>query len=323
MSYTAASPLAWILFNAFVLALLALDLGVFHRKAHEVRPREALIWTFVWIALATLFGLGVYLKLGTEPALQYFTGYVIEKALSVDNIFVFIVILSAFAVPPKLQHRVLFWGVLGALVLRTVFILAGAALIERFSWLMYVLGAFLIFTGIRLLIQREEEVHPERNPLFRLFKKLVPTVSGYREGHFFVRENGRRFATPLFAVLVAIEATDVVFAVDSIPAIFAVTTDPFLVYTSNVFAILGLRSLYFALAGMMDKFHYLKVGLALVLAFVGTKMAIGGFVHVPVVVSLVVVVVLLGGSVVASLVHRPRGAGAKGIAPGRSEARPS
>jgi tellurite resistance protein TerC len=297
------TPGLWIGFTMFVLTMLALDLGVFHRKAHDVRIREALIWTAVWVSLSLVFNLGVYLWFGSERALEFLTGYVIEKALSVDNIFVFIVVFSAFAVPTKLQHRVLFWGILGALIMRAVFIVLGAALLARFHWVIYIFGAFLVFTGIKLLLQRGDQVHPERNPIFRLFKRFVPSVDGYREGRFVVVENGKRYATPLLLVLVAIEATDLVFAVDSIPAIFAVTTDPFIVYTSNIFAILGLRALYFALAGMMAKFHYLKVGLSLVLVFVGAKMLLAGVYKVPIAVSLGFIVALLGGSVVASLLR--------------------
>jgi tellurite resistance protein TerC len=299
------SPALWIGFTVFVLALLVLDLGVFHRKAHEVRVREALIWTVIWISLALLFNLGVYHWFGAERALEFTTGYVIEKALSVDNIFVFVVVFQVFAVPKHLQHRVLFWGILGALILRATFIVLGAALLQRFHWVGYVFGAFLVLTGIKLLVQREGEVHPERNPLFKLFRRLVPTISDYREGRFTVTEGGKRYATPLLLVLVAIEASDIVFAVDSIPAIFAVTTDPFIVFTSNIFAILGLRALYFALAGMMEKFHYLKVGLSLVLAFVGTKMLLAGVYKIPMLASLGVIAALLGAAVVASLLRRP------------------
>jgi tellurite resistance protein TerC len=299
------SPALWVGFTAFVLAMLALDLGVFHRKAHEVRVREALIWTAAWVSLSLVFNLGVYFWFGSERALEFLSGYVIEKALSVDNIFVFIFVFSAFAVPAKLQHRVLFWGILGALALRAVFIVLGAALLERFHWAIYVFGAFLVFTGIKLLVQRGDEVHPERNPLFRLFRRFVPSVGEYRGGRFTVVEAGKRYATPLLLVLVAIEATDIVFAVDSIPAIFAVTTDPFIVYTSNIFAILGLRALYFALAGMMGKFQYLKIGLSVVLVFVGAKMLLAGLYKIPILTSLVVIVAVLAGSLAASLLRRP------------------
>ena len=299
------TPWLWAGFTVFVLAMLVLDLGVFSRKAHVVSVREALIWTGVWISLSLVFNLGVYFWFGSDRALEFLTGYVIEKALSVDNIFVFIVVFSVFAVPAKLQHRVLLWGILGALVMRALFIVLGAALLHKFHWISYLFGAFLVFTGIKLLVQRAGEVHPERNPLFRLFRRFVPSVSDYHGGHFTVREAGKRYATPLLLVLVAIEATDIVFAVDSIPAIFAVTTDPFIVYTSNIFAILGLRALYFALAGMMGKFHYLKVGLSLVLAFVGVKMLIAGFYKIPIWASLGAIAVLLGGSIVASLLRPP------------------
>ncbi|OIP31128.1 MAG: hypothetical protein AUK47_23165 [Deltaproteobacteria bacterium CG2_30_63_29] len=299
------SPSLWIGFTLFVLAMLALDLGVFHRKTHEISIREALAWTGVWIGLALIFSGGVYYWFGSERALEFLAGYVIEKALSVDNIFVFMVIFSTFAVPAMLQHRVLLWGILGALVLRAVFIVLGAALLQQFHWVIYVFGVFLVFTGFKLLVQKNEEVHPERNPLFRLFRRLVPSVGEYREGFFTVVENGKRYATPLLLVLVAIETTDIVFAVDSIPAIFAVTKDPFIVYTSNIFAILGLRALYFALAGMMGKFHYLKLGLSFVLVFVGVKMLLAGVFKIPIWLSLTVIVALLAGSIAASLLRRP------------------
>jgi tellurite resistance protein TerC len=299
------TPFLWIGFTLFVLAMLALDLGVFHRTAHSVSVREALVWTAVWITLALGFNVGVYFWFGAQRAFEFLTGYVIEKALSVDNIFVFLVVFSAFAVPATLQHRVLFWGILGALVMRAIFIVLGAALLQRFHWVIYIFGAFLVFTGIKLLRQRSEEVHPERNLLFRLFRRCVPAVHDYRGGHFVVVEAGRRYATPLLLVLVAIEATDLVFAVDSIPAIFAVTQDPFIVYTSNIFAILGLRALYFALAGMMGKFHYLKVGLAFVLVFVGVKMLLAGVYHIPILASLGVIVTLLAGAIVASQLFPP------------------
>lgn len=298
------SPALWGGFTLFVLAMLALDLGVFHRKAHEVSVREALAWTAVWISLALLFNVGVYIGFGPTHALEFLTGYVIEKALSVDNIFVFIVVFSAFAVPARLQHRVLFWGILGALVMRAIFIVLGAALLQKFHWVIYLFGAFLVFTGIKLLLQRGKEVHPERNPLFRAFRRFVPSVGHYRGDHFTVVEDGKRYATPLLLVLVAIESTDIVFALDSIPAIFAVTRDPFIVYTSNIFAILGLRALFFALAGMMGKFHYLTVGLSLVLVFVGVKMLVSGAYKIPILVSLGVIVGLLVGSIAASLLRK-------------------
>ena len=296
----------WIGFNLFVLAMLALDLGVFHRKAHVVSFKESMTWTVVWVVLALLFNAGIWHFSGSQKALEFFTGYVIEKSLSVDNVFVFAMLFSYFAVPPIFQHKVLFWGVLGALVMRAAMIALGAALIAKFSWIIYVFGAFLILTGIKMVLKREEEIHPERNPVVRLFKKLMPVTADYRGDRFFVVENGLRHATPLFVVLLLVEFSDLIFAVDSIPAIFAVTTDPFIVYTSNVFAILGLRSLYFALAGVMDKFHYLKIGLGVVLSFVGVKMMLA---HSPykidTLVSLAVVIGILALSVVAS-VMRPR-----------------
>ncbi len=300
------TPALWLGFNLFVVVMLALDLGVFHRKAHDVRAREALIWTGVWIALALAFGVGVYVWFGWERALEFLTGYLIEKALSVDNLFVFLVVFSYFSVPAKLQHRVLLWGIVGALLMRAAFIIAGAALLQRFHWVIYVFGAFLVITGVKLLVQKNAEVHPERNPILRLFRRFVPAVDDYRGSKFIVREAGGWRATPLLMVLVVIEATDIVFAVDSIPAIFAVTEDPFIVYTSNIFAILGLRALYFALAAVMGRFHYLKYGLGLVLAFVGTKMVIVDLYKIPIVVSLAVVAGLLAGSVVVSLVRPPK-----------------
>jgi tellurite resistance protein TerC len=296
----------WIGFNVFVLLMLALDLGVFHRKAHVVTFKESITWTVVWITLALVFNFGVYHYMGAEKGLEFFTGYVIEKSLSVDNVFVFALLFSYFAVPLLYQHKVLFWGILGALIMRAIMIFLGAALIERFTWIIYVFGAFLILTGIKMIVKREEEIHPERNPLVRWFKKLMPVTNDYRGDKFFVRENGVRMATPLFIVLLLVEFSDLIFAVDSIPAIFAVTKDPFIVYTSNVFAILGLRSLYFALAGVMDKFHYLKIGLGVVLTFVGVKMLLG---HtewkIDTHVSLGVIVVVLAASIVVSLL-RPR-----------------
>ncbi len=296
----------WVGFNAFVLAMLALDLGVFHRKAHIVSFRESITWTMVWVALALVFNSVIWHFYGSQKALEFFTGYLIEKSLSVDNVFVFALLFSYFAVPPTYQHKVLFWGILGALVMRAIMIAAGAALIVKFTWIVYVFGAFLILTGVKMIVKREEEIHPERNPVVRWFKKLMPVTATYREGRFFVTEHGRRWATPLFVVLLLVEFSDLIFAVDSIPAIFAVTTDPFIVYTSNVFAILGLRSLYFALAGVMDKFHYLKIGLGVVLAFVGVKMLLAHTAwKIPTLPSLGVVVSILAVSVVVSLI-RPK-----------------
>jgi len=297
-----ASPLLWSAFSLLVIGMLALDLGVFHRQAHEVRAREALAWTTVWIVLSLVFNAAIYKWFGSERALEFLTGYVIEKALSVDNVFVFVVLFSTFAVPKEYQHRVLFYGILGAVIMRGIFIAAGAALLHRFHWIMYVFGAILVITGVKLLFQSDDEVHPERNPIFRLARRVIPAVPEYHGQNFTTMVNGKRVATPLLIVLIAIEATDVVFAVDSIPAIFAVTTDPFIVYTSNIFAILGLRALYFLLAGVMDKFHLLKAGLALVLGFVGTKMLIADVYKIPIVLSLAVIAGLLVGAVVLSLV---------------------
>ena len=314
----------WVGFNVFVLALLALDLGVFHRKAHAVSVREATIWSVVWISLSMLFNLGIYFfwhdlapsspYSNGDAALAFFTGYLIEKSLSVDNIFVFVLIFSYFSVRPKYQHRVLFWGILGALMMRAALILVGAALIKEFHWVIWIFGAFLIFTGIRMAFHKGEELHPEGNPLVKLLKRFMPVTRDYRGARFFVREGGKLLATPLLLVLLIVESTDLVFAVDSIPAIFAVTEDPFIVYTSNVFAILGLRSLYFLLAGVMHKFHYLKLGLAVVLTFVGLKMlmpelselATGTAYTIPTLLSLGVVAAILAVAVAASLLRARR-----------------
>jgi tellurite resistance protein TerC len=303
---TIGSPALWFGFIAFVLAMLAIDLGVFHRKAHEVSLKEAGAWSAVWVALALAFNAGVYAWFGPERALEFTTGYLIEKALAVDNIFVFVVIFSAFAIPTIYQHRILFWGVLGALVMRAVFILVGGAMLQRFHWTLYLFGAILAITGVKLLFQRHQELHPERNPLVRAFQRLFPVTHELEGDRFTVVRAGRRYATPLLLALVAVEVTDLVFAVDSIPAIFAVTRDPFIVFTSNIFAILGLRSLYFLLAGVITRFVYLKVGLALVLVFVGAKMLLVDLYKVPIGVSLGVIAALLGLSVIASLLATPR-----------------
>jgi tellurite resistance protein TerC len=313
------TPALWVGFIVFVLAMLAFDLGIFHRKAHAVSMREALVWTVVWIGLALVFNVGVYVWFGPVHALEFLTGYLIEKALSVDNLFVFLVLFSYFAVPARLQHKVLFWGILGALVMRALFIVAGTALIVKFHWAIYVFGGFLVFTGIKLLVHSDVEVHPERNPVLKLFRRVVRTVSNYRGNKFVVKEAGLWYATPLLMVLVVVEATDIVFAVDSIPAIFAITTDPFIVFTSNIFAILGLRSLYFLLAGMIGKFRYLKVGLGLVLAFVGVKMLLVDIIKVPIILSLGIVGSLLGLSVVASLLFPAKGSTIKPSTPDESE----
>jgi tellurite resistance protein TerC len=293
----------WAGFNLFILAMLALDLGVFHRKSHEVSMREATVWSLVWVALSMLFNAGIWYFQGPDPALQFFTGYLIEKSLSVDNIFVFALLFGYFSVPAAYQHRVLFWGILGALLLRAAFILAGSALLAQFHWVIYVFGAFLILTGLKMAIFRNSEMHPENNPVLKLVRRLLPVTKDYEKDRLFVRQAGRWAATPLFLVLVLIETTDLVFAVDSIPAIFAVTRDPFLVYTSNVFAILGLRSLYFLLAGVMGKFLYLKLGLSAVLVFVGTKMTLAELYKIPSGISLAVIALILTVSIVASLLR--------------------
>jgi tellurite resistance protein TerC len=298
--------LLWIIFNLFVVTMLALDLGIFHRTAHVVRVREALVWCALWVALALLFNLGIFLRLGSERALEFLTGYLLEYSLSVDNIFVFLMIFSYFRVPYLHQHKVLFWGILGALIMRATFILVGITLIEKFHWVIYIMGAFLIVTGIRMAIQKDEEIHPERNPVLRLVRRFVPVTEGYEGGSFFVRRAGRLLATPLFIVVLVVETTDVIFAVDSIPAILAVTLDPFIVYTSNVFAILGLRALYFALAGVMQLFHYLPYGLSCILVFVGIKMLLVDIYKVPIGIALGTVATVLAVSVVASILFPPK-----------------
>jgi tellurite resistance protein TerC len=294
--------LFWILFNVFVLAMLVLDLGVFHRRAHTVKFREALIWSIAWIALAAVFTVVIFFWHGRTPALEFVTGYVIELSLSVDNLFVFLLIFRFFQVPPIHQHKVLFWGILGALIMRAIFIAAGVSLIERFHWIVYVFGAFLIYSGIKLFFQNEAEIHPEKNPVLRLFRRWVPVTKDYVGNKFFVRNPGL-YATPLFVVLLVVETTDLLFAVDSIPAILAITRDAFIVYTSNVFAILGLRSMYFALAGMMEMFRYLHYGLSLVLVFVGAKMLASHYVEIPTYLALTAVAGVLAISVIASVAN--------------------
>jgi tellurite resistance protein TerC len=296
-----ASPAFFAGFLALVLAVLALDLGVFHRNAHEVTLREAAAWSAVWMGLALGFNALVAHWFGAERGLEFLTGYLIEKALAVDNIFVFYAIFAYFAVPAALQHRVLFWGVLGAIVMRAVFIGLGAALLAKFHWILYVFGAILVFTAVKLLRMGDEGFHPERNRVYRLFRRVLPAVSEYHGSRFTVVRDGRRYATPLLVVLVLIEWTDLVFAVDSIPAIFAVTSDPFIVFTSNIFAILGLRSLFFLLAGVIGRFHLLKPALAAVLAFVGAKMLLLDVVEIPIGVSLATVAGLIALGVAASL----------------------
>ena len=295
------NPWYWIGFNAFVLIMLALDLGVFHKKTHEVKVKEALIWTAVWIALAMVFNAGIFHFFGKEKGVEFLTGYVIEKSLSVDNIFVFIMVFSYFQIPTKYQHKVLFWGVLGALVMRAIFIFAGVALISKFHWIIYIFGGFLIFTGFKMLLQEDKPIEPEKNPLIKLVRKILPVSNELHGDKFIIKQGAKTIATPLLLVLVLIEFTDLIFAVDSIPAILAISKDPFIVYTSNVFAIMGLRSLYFALSGITQYFVYLKYGLAAILIFVGTKMSIVDFYKVPVLLSLLIIVTILAISVIASL----------------------
>jgi tellurite resistance protein TerC len=296
----------WIGFNVFVLAMLALDLGVFHRKAHAVKVREAIGWSVVWIALAGVFNIVLYFGFGGERALEFLTGYLIEKSLSIDNLFVFLIIFSYFRVPAEFQHRVLFWGVLGALIMRAAFIAGGVALIERFHWIMYIFGGFLILTGIKMSQHKDRELHPDRNPVVRLTRRIFSISSNYHGQRLFARENGRRVATPLFLVLLVIETTDVVFAVDSIPAILAISRDPFIVYTSNVFAILGLRSLYFALAGIMQMFHFIHYGLSAILVFVGTKMLLSDIYKIPIAISLGLIAAIIAASIIASILWPQR-----------------
>ena len=296
----------WIGFNIFVLAMLALDLGVFHRKAHAVSIKEAVVWSAVWITLALAFNAGIYFLRGPDPALQFFTGYLIEKSLSVDNIFVFALLFSSFAVPAASQHRVLFWGILGALLMRGTLIVLGTTLLDAFHWILYLFVAFLIVTGIRMAFHQETELHPERNPGLRLVRRLVPVTNDYERDRFIVRRAGQVLVTPLLLVLLVVETTDLLFAVDSIPAIFAVTRDPFLVYTSNVFAILGLRSLYFVFANVMGRFSYLKLGLAVILSYVGVKMILSDIYHIPTGLSLAVITVVLAVAVIASIVRARR-----------------
>ena len=272
--------LFWIAFNVFVVLMLALDLGVFHRKTHTVKLREAMWWSVVWVGLAAAFAVVVYFWHGRPASLEFVTGYVIELSLSVDNLFVFLLIFRFFKVSPEHQHKVLFWGIVGALVMRAFFILVGVSLITKFHWVIYVFGALLIYSGIKLFFQNESDVHPDKNPILRLFRRFVPVTEDYHGDKFFVRRNGL-YATPMFVVLLVVETTDLLFAVDSIPAILAITRDAFIVYTSNVFAIMGLRSMYFALAGMMEMFRYLHYGLALVLTFVGAKMLVSHYLEIP------------------------------------------
>jgi tellurite resistance protein TerC len=308
------NPWLWAGFLAVILALLSLDLGVFHKKDEVVSAKNALSWVAVWMTLAVTFGGFVWWRFGPTKAVEYITGWLIEQSLSVDNLFVFVLVFATFRIPGHLQHRVLFWGILTALVLRGAMIFAGTALLQRFHWLIYVFGAFLLFTGAKLLFHKDEEHHPEQSIAFRFLRRIIPATPHLHGHHFFVKEGGRRVATPLLLCLALIEISDVIFALDSVPAIFGVTLDPFIVFTSNIFAILGLRSLYFAIASLIGRFEYLKIGLSLVLVFIGAKMTISGWLHISSFVSLAVVAALLGSSIVFSLVktrkiEEPSGAG--------------
>jgi len=292
----------WGGFVLFVLIMLVLDLGVFHKRAHEVKFKEAILWSLFWITLAIIFNFGVYTLVGHEQGISFFTGYVIEKSLSVDNLFVFVLLFTYFGVPKKYQHKVLFWGVLGAIIMRAIFIFAGIALIERFSITVYIFGAFLIFTGVRMAFEKEKKIDPEKNIVLKLFRKIFPVTKEYREGAFFVKQNRRRYATPLFVVLLVVETSDLIFAVDSIPAVLAVTRDPFIVFTSNIFAILGLRALYFALAQVVDKFYYLQVALSIILTYVGVKMMIVDIYKIQTLTSLLIIISVLLLAILASII---------------------
>jgi tellurite resistance protein TerC len=295
----------WIGFNVLVLVMLAVDMGIFHKKDHEISIKESIVWSIIWILVALAFNLGVYFWRGSEVALQFFTGYLIERSLSMDNIFVFLLIFEYFRVPTKYQYRVLIWGILGALIFRGLFIAMGTLLVAKFHWIIYLFGAFLVITGVKMAFGKEKQVAPERNPLLRIVRRFLPVSRDYKGKHFLVREEGRLVATPLLIVLIVVESTDIVFAVDSIPAIFAITLDPFIVYTSNVFAILGLRALYFALAGLMRIFYYLKYALAFILAFVGFKMLISSIYKMPDALALGVLAASLAISIVASIYFPP------------------
>lgn len=296
----------WIGFNILVLLMLAIDLGFFHRKDHKISIKEGLIWSVIWLIVALIFNVAVYFWEGPKAGLQFFTGYLIERSLSFDNIFVFILIFAFFKVPDKYQYKILFWGIIGALVFRGIFILLGAFLIAKFHWILYVFGAFLIYTGIKMWVAEDKNIEPEQNPVLKFIRKFIPLTKNYVNGHFFTRINGKLMGTPLFVVLIVIESTDVMFAVDSIPAIFAITLDPFIVYTSNVFAILGLRALYFAIAGLMDMFYYLKHGLAAILSYVGIKMLLADLIHINDMVSLGIIAFIMAFSIVLSLVRKDK-----------------
>jgi tellurite resistance protein TerC len=296
----------WIGFIIFILIMLFLDLKVFHRKSEKVSVKNALVWSAVWIAMALAFGVGIYVLWGHQKGLEYFTGYLIEKSLSVDNLFVFLLVFNYFCVKEEYQHRVLFWGILGAIVMRAIFIFAGIGLLNALGWVIYIFGAFLVYTGIRMVFKKGEKLETEHNPVLRLMRRLFPVSKDYHEEKFFIIENGIRKATPLLLVLVFIETTDIIFAMDSVPAVLSVTKDPFIVFSSNIFAIMGLRSLYFALAGVLQKLRFLHYGLAAVLVFLGVKMLIGEFIEINILISLGVIAVILVVAVVASLIWSRR-----------------
>ncbi|AKG53131.1 integral membrane protein TerC [Dehalogenimonas sp. WBC-2] len=298
--------LPWILFNLFLIAMLMLDLFVFHRHAHVIKTREAVGWAALWVSLAVIFGIGIWVFSGQAHAISYFSAYVVEESLSVDNLFVFLMLFTYFCVPPEYRHRVLFWGIIGAIFMRAAFIFGGITLINNFQWIIYIFGAFLIFTGIRMGVKKEEDPHPEANPILKLLRRYLPMSPNYHGGKFFTIEYGRRLATPLLAVLIAVETTDIIFAVDSIPAVLSITTDPFIVYTSNMFAIMGLRSIYFALEGFANRLYYLHYGLSAVLVFLGFKMVISGIFHIPTFLSLLVIAVILGIAIIASIKRPPQ-----------------
>jgi tellurite resistance protein TerC len=296
----------WVGFNILVLAMLAFDLGVFHKKNHKISVKEGLVWSLIWIVVALIFNVGIYFWKGGETGLQFFTGYLIERSLSIDNIFVFLLIFNFFKVPDKYQYKVLFWGIIGALVFRGLFIWLGVLLIAKFHWVLYIFGAFLVYTGIKMGIAKDKDIEPEKNPILKFVRRFVPISKNYVRGKFFTKIDGKTLGTPLFIVLIVIESTDVIFAFDSIPAIFAITLDPFIVYTSNVFAILGLRALYFAIAGLMDMFHYLKYGLSAILSFVGIKMLVSGWYKIGDLLSLGVIALLLTISIIASIIWKEK-----------------
>ncbi len=292
----------WIFFAIFIIAMLALDLGIINRKAHVIKMKEALLWTSFWVTLAVLFGGGVYYFYDHIKAMEFFTAYLIEYSLSIDNLFVFMLIFRYFGVPHAYEHKALFWGILLALITRAVFIFVGVALINLFGWVMYIFGAFLIYTGIKMALNKQTEVHPDKNIALKLLRKMMPVSQEFSGAKFFIVKRGIRYATPMLAVLLALETTDILFAVDSIPAVLAISKDPFIVYTSNVFAILGLRSLFFAISGLMKLFHLLHYGLAAILSFVGIKMLIEDFFHVPVTASLLVIASILAASILSSII---------------------